>query len=122
MKEGNKTIRKNELPISVGEQFEVTFDDIKASYEPIRHAIECIYENVLRVDIRHGMAYISIGEPPNIKSYNYNMTRRLFQWVMAEWENPLAVNPITIGVTETSGHFTLDIVESVNMLPPIIAI
>ena len=111
-------MRKNKLPIPVGMQFEVTLDDIKASDEPIRHAIERIYANVLDVYIRHGMAYIAIGKPGKVKSVNYNMTRRLYEWVLAEWENPLAANPITIGVTDklykasygTSRHFTLDIV------------
>lgn len=105
------------LPIPIGTQIRITSDDL-AEDEPIRHAIEQKYENVLDVRIQHGCAYIAIGESGKVKSANYNITKRLFEWILKEWKDPLSVDEITIGVTylkyrgdsRPSRHLTLDIV------------
>ena len=106
------------LPIPIGTQIDITYKDIAASDNPIRYAIEQKYDNVLDIRIQHGMAYIAIGKTGNVKTGNYNLTKRLFEWVLAEYENPLSIEPITIGVTYlkyksargTSRHMTIDIV------------
>jgi len=67
------------LPIPIGAQICITSDNL-AEFEPIRHAIEQEYENVLDVRIQHGCAFIAIGETGKVKSANYNITKRLFEW------------------------------------------
>ena len=70
----------NTLPIPIGMQFSITYDDIRTA-EPIRNAIEKVYKNVLDVRIQHGCAFIAIGETGKVKSANYNISKRLFEWI-----------------------------------------